>query len=809
MITAEDGVRIVNPRRVADCAADAYFDTVTLRCAACATMTEDVPSVLVGDESSRDAAGFVLSCRCPVGYASTHDASSCGDDGACRSVSCVACAETSLADGSACTTCANGTVDAATGDCACDSSSGAFRRLVDRDPRTGAAVEPSKACVACADGTFTSASSSSSRVVAGATYAAGDSSYECHACPDARRMAYRADLATCACGPGFEAVGLAAVGPLSCVSEAALAATVETYPRLLSPDAVTVEYFSIEQRGNDANGYARVTDSAPFAHLLVNASVLCRAHDGSPPADAACQTLANLCVLTGLNFESVACEVYSDLQGERGARRLPWLTYDADNVREDAGLRSRFDFSTKKTESSSTKNDVHREVDLRIATYTLNGTFVGIAPLETQFFYCAMPAPDSARGGGASRSTVWRRFGWSFEDSFECDLEALSHAEQLFHELYVADGAPPCDERDDDDAQLSSSSSSCLYPVPVLDKGLRDAAGAPANADDSRTDVFVRRFALYDVTSGRVADSTQSVPPDVVRYAHEITLVARAKTDDARRLYTPHLELKYRSRRRRDVLDASRLGRAASVRIIIEYSEAPARFRSIIRGVVLTVVGVGAAVFLVAFRKWHVDAFGVGGARSAATEPLRALVDLAVLAAHIFVYVAFPVVFGFCSYWFVYFKLQDTVDLLLPAHEGGGGSTPYYGPVRALLVALWIAQTVYVLKLVRDQSRQEVFLVDWEQPVRLGDDDRDKTTAAPNKKKKKHHKFDARHLDDDDADVVVDDDDPWIDEIGWGPAFACPVSTWRQVLVANEWGELVNTPPGASVYDNVVVVAPR
>ena len=53
------------------------------------------------------------------------------------------------------------------------------------------------------------------------------------------------------------------------------------------------------------------------------------------------------------------------------------------------------------------------KLDFRLAKYTLDGVFVGIEPLSTQFSYCKMASPSTAMGGGDSTSTKFLNFGTS------------------------------------------------------------------------------------------------------------------------------------------------------------------------------------------------------------------------------------------------------------------------------------------------------------------------------------------------------------------------------------------------------------
>jgi meckelin len=112
------------------------------------------------------------------------------------------------------------------------------------------------------------------------------------------------------------------------------------------------------------------------------------------------------------------------------------------------------------------------------------------------------------------------------------------------------------------------------------------------------------------------------------------------------------------------------------------------------------------------------------------------------LYCRVFVHLFFPFMFAMSSYILVFFKLQDTVYLLLPRENREDGKGYEYYPVRVMLVSLWAFQTANVLKVIYDQCSVDIFFVDWERP-------RSETLR---------HKV--------------------------------PVSIWRTLFVANEWNEL-------------------
>ena len=79
-------------------------------------------------------------------------------------------------------------------------------------------------------------------------------------------------------------------------------------------------------------------------------------------------------------------------------------------------------------------------------------------------------------------------------------------------------------------------------------------------------------------------------------------------------------------------------------------------------------------------------------------------------------HVLFPLLFGLCAYYFVFFKLQENVHTMLPAENVHDGAEYNYYPVQTLLVTLWALSSAHVLNMIYLQCTQQVFFIDWERP---------------------------------------------------------------------------------------------
>ncbi|KAJ8608271.1 hypothetical protein CTAYLR_007272 [Chrysophaeum taylorii] len=722
-----------DPRR-AECASTEYLSTVSLACRPCAALAADdaTAAVLVAKDDDDDDA---LTCKCPVGYRQDDLASRCAFDGSCKSVACVSCAslgyDASYSDNSGCAECGETTLGVVDGDCAC----GAQEVLVETS-LGGSEYLETKYCAACAPGRFVVAETDA--IVAGAWYEG--SRYVCHACPDAR-MSF--DGAECVCADGYALVGRADVGPQSCVDQSELDRVLAEYPL---DEAIEVRFGAIKETRKGKAKKTMIATSATFEHYYANASVLCSYHDGSARADAACQTLANLCVLTNYDLRSSACALYAALRDDDredrsafGAKTdLPWLFYSSlsgEQVRHDAGIGMKMSLNARDGGGGE-----HR-LQLRLATYALNGTFVGMEPLETQLFYGAMDAPNTQKGAGASRSTAWQRFGYSFRTHFRVKLPELLADPQYLYEVYVVDKSTKCGVADD-----------CLYPIPVQNKALVDEDGRTVNRNDrtsdGNNDLFTRRFVLYDVASGiPPADFAEESNPKLMRVVVEMILRCESRVRKPNRIRTPYLELGYEDRIVDDVVSGGGPMSEVRVEFSVEYWMPSVRARKVANAFFFAWLALSVLWWIYAVRYWQTQQYGTGSTGLEGGLTTTYAWRCILLYARIFVRAYFPLVFVLCTYWLVFFKFQDAVFTMLPRENRDDGKDFEYYPVRTMIIVMWTFQTASVFQLAYDQCNREVFFLDWERP------------------REQHFPFDAE-------------------------SHRSSVSAWRTVVVANKWAEL-------------------
>ena len=125
---------------------------------------------------------------------------------------------------------------------------------------------------------------------------------------------------------------------------------------------------------------------------------------------------------------------------------------------------------------------------------------------------------------------------------------------------------------------------------------------------------------------------------------------------------------------------------------------------------------------------------------------LDEFLDIFLMLLHSAVVVGCPALTLVTWYWFVFFKMQDTVAYMLPPQEGYyQEDSPYFRFV-VILHLLSMFQLAYVIRMTFKQANADIFFLDWEPTGKTG-----------NKKKGGRDGG---------------------------------VSVWRTILVANEWNEL-------------------
>ena len=427
------------------------------------------------------------------------------------------------------------------------------RRLVEiYHPISG--IPTHKLCLPCPTGTavisthlLSTDNKSESYRTAGVLYTANPSL--CVSCPDPH-MYFNTNY-ECVCSENYILVGESTVGPLSCISYT---------PTIMTQDYTLVEYYQLlqplsllsqrqrqPQRGGGGGGPIPISKttlhSIVFSHYYLSSASTCEYRNGSHKHNfAACQTLGNLCVLSSYNEDSNACLQFQQIiRNQRQSQNnnnnnnnvyhsqkdwnygMPWLYYpkgEANDILNDRGIDMTIAFSKQQHINRQTQQKSYHELRFVVAKYALNGSFLGLHDLSTQFFlYCGIKNDDITLPKDNVRFAF--PFGNSFRQTYSCPLSNLLSMETYFYDLYIVDeGNPTCQgshhfdhfdlnlnldlndvNNNGDDESSSSTSTQCLYPIPVLNRNLVLDGSFPNmnfRKRDELDDQLVRRFFLVD-----------------------------------------------------------------------------------------------------------------------------------------------------------------------------------------------------------------------------------------------------------------------------------------------------------------------
>jgi hypothetical protein len=341
-------------------------------------------------------------------------------------------------------------------------------------------------------------------ITAGATF--HPNPYECVYCPDPN-MYFDTDY-QCKCMIGYTVVGEASFGTQKCIKyeyEPTLSSSSD-YDRVQFPfiREGTNTHTSTSTTTKEGGNRLIVVNSITFSHYYIEAASQCEFSTGYTLERSlnACQTLANLCVMSYYDDSSIPCRQFQSIIGgkrityyhgqDNWKMVMPWLYYgenEVDDIIEDRSIQ--MTMSLKGREGSE-----HHMV-YKLAKYTIDGEFLGIEELSNQFMYCVTSRQSDMIGDrygtkNRKRAGIGFQFGNGFTDEFECNLKSLLSSEMYFYDMYLLD--KKCDEKDEN--------NDCLYPVPVLNKNfLQDGDSLPNRNQffgDELDDKYSRRFFLFD-----------------------------------------------------------------------------------------------------------------------------------------------------------------------------------------------------------------------------------------------------------------------------------------------------------------------
>ena len=264
--------------------------------------------------------------------------------------------------------------------------------------------------------------------------------------------------------------------------------------------------------------------SSYFKEHFPAAKVLCDENQNF----TACQQLGNLCVMLHYNEDNAgraatdACKEYLSLvrsystgSGLTGfvegitdwPETMPWLYYKAEvpnAVLTKTNIKKIF-----------SRGEV---VKYSLASYSVNGTFLGISTDATKIFHLC-PKEDSIANKAFQMTT-------KYQTACQMSVADLLKKETVFYDMFLQVG-------DNDES---------LYPVPVLVDNL-NVRGTFVNQDtDSNNWKLNRRFFLVDKYSG-LRSLDHGALPNFVQYASLIELEYTLHEDGL--FHPPLLKVKY------------------------------------------------------------------------------------------------------------------------------------------------------------------------------------------------------------------------------------------------------------------------
>ncbi|EFC48821.1 hypothetical protein NAEGRDRAFT_62841 [Naegleria gruberi] len=400
------------------------------------------------------------------------------------------------------------------------------------------------------------------------------------------------------------------------------------------------------------------------------------AHCKSLQNVTACQMLANLCTLLLYDESTPACKMYYSIfntltedrvNGFSGWKNgLPWLKY--------TGTASENLYNTDLLQSvglSGRKDRVSR-LQFYLSKFNVYGNWLGFEELTNQLELCPT---SNFQGSG------FLDFGNNYVKNCFYNVLSLPYSQStFFYELYILD-------------------SGILYPVPV--QILKDDKTSFA---DIGTSTLYRRFFLYDNLAGVTTDGTT---PSVVRILESAQLYVSLNPSVSEKIYPPTLTLKYTSRK----IQSSTLSKfvtsdtesITSPTISFSASYIQSQQTPWIIVLVFAIIGLVGSLLTSCIASYRYS------------RRRLAQIDFPTLGKFIFTFCAhfsnylFIVIIVIVSLYYLFFKLQDSVFILLPNFDG---ADKWYFFV-IVFVAL-LGKTLDLGYEFYKHCSYDIFFMDWE-----------------------------------------------------------------------------------------------
>ncbi|KAJ3031514.1 hypothetical protein HDV00_008254, partial [Rhizophlyctis rosea] len=444
-----------------------------------------------------------------------------------------------------------------------------------------------------------------------------------------------------------------------------------------------------------------------------------------------CAFLANLCVLQLYNEDTPACAAYRQLAVGRvnssavnydAPVGMPWLYH---------GLLNRQDATTIANQAVDLGSGGQPLSSLHflMATYALNGTFLGWQNFTGQLQLCTESTPSPT-------TLPYLRIGHNYQSTCQINLASLPNVtdSMLFYDIYL-------------------QTPTTLHPIPLRITNFRSGGkkvNEPPYAFEYSGNRLFRRMFVWDNVSGK-----QGGIVNAVRALESVQIWIRKSPSLPTTLLTPIIDITY-SERLTSGLSPSDTSGFSSPRFTftVTYIMDLSNFYDVVKTIFAMVCVLGVLAGVYRGRAWgnrNGGMFGVGARGDGAVGLSSGGLSLAYLLRTLTITtgVIAPLFSAFLFilsiYWFFFYKNQSVAMVFLPSGEGD--MTNFL----AVLITALVCQGVYLGQKLYDQCMSPVFFMDWEKSR---------------------------------GRVVTPGGE------GEGTAKEAPVSVWRRIFMANFWCEL-------------------
>ena len=408
-------------------------------------------------------------------------------------------------------------------------------------------------------------------------------------------------------------------------------------------------------------------DSRLLRQQLRAAIFLCAKYHNN----SGCNSLANLCSLTLHSRFTTACSAIQNIASQTSnvnPRKIPRIFFplgQTSSLLESESIQSSHSLAGRGSKFTSRLN-------ITVAKYGLDGSLLSADLAKGNVFHLCNISNIKA-------DAAWV-FGTRYKETCKLKAEDLFSVATIFYDLFVP--------------FTNKEGKTMVYSIPnrILNKEENQEEEEEKNWE------LTSRFFLVDSVGGVRSEHSR---PDVIRYLESLELRlslvnTRESPDKPGMIHPPLAVLQYREITKEEAKDGAEVVMKFSVTYKMDMKEAHKDVEISVG--VLSVF----AVLLSAVETWS------WSRRSGKLAvDLSSLVMLLFTAAGYLSYVFLCVIFFSSLYWFIFFKQQTFVHVMLPTEEQEQFIKHY-------LISAFALKLINILFLLYSQITVDVFLLDWE-----------------------------------------------------------------------------------------------